>query len=130
MIGRRLTESKENKQLMDWKKGGQSCIIGFILLIVARWTGSLGWIVRLLGYIGIANGASIWAEAEGNPWMRCAGRVSTAAVAVFAVLQILTLTGMLHMTETVWLCIEYAFTLVCIACILLGLSHRKKEERK
>lgn len=114
---------------MDRKKGGQSCLIGFALLVVAHWTGSFAWIARLLGYIGIANGTAALQQ-DGDRWMYWANRFSTAAVGVFAVLQILTLTGILTMQNTVWLCMEYAFSLCCAGNILLSLLNRKKEEHK
>ena len=59
-----------------------------------------------------------------------ANRLSTVAVGVFAGLQILTLTGILTMSNTVWLCIEYAFSICCAGSILLSLLNRKKEEHK
>lgn len=109
---------------MDRKKGGQSCLIGFLLLAASHWTGSFAWMARLLGYIGIANGTAALQQ-DGDRWMHRANRFSTAAVAVFAVLQILTLTGILTMQNTVWLCMECAFSLCCAGSILLSLLHRK-----
>lgn len=109
---------------MDRKKGGKSCLIGFVLLVLSHWAGSFGWMARLLGYIGISNGTAALQQ-EGDRWMYRANRFSTIAVGVFAVLQILTLTGILTMEQTVWLCIEYAFTICCAGSLLLSLLNRK-----
>ena len=109
---------------MDRKTGGKSCLIGFVLLVASHWTGSFAWIARLLGYIGIANGTAALQQ-DGDRWMHRANRFSATAVGVFAVLQILTLTGILSMEHTVWLCIEYAFTICCAGSILLSLLDRK-----
>ena len=114
---------------MDRKKGGQSCLIGFVLLVAAPWTGSFSWIARLLGYIGIANGTAALQQ-DGNVWMHRANIFSTIAVGAFAIVEIVSLTGLIHVNDQIDLLLTCVFTLVCAACTLMGLFTRKKEERK
>lgn len=111
---------------MSQKTGGRSCILGLILLVFSHFTGSFAWIARLLGYIGIANGAP--AIAPDNRWLQVAGQVSTVAVAVFAVLQILQLTRIFALSAYVSLLVQCVFTLTVIVCLIMGLLTRKKEE--
>lgn len=114
---------------MDRKTGGKSCLIGFVLLVASHWTGSFAWIARLLGYIGIANGTAVLQQ-DGNVWMHRANVYSTIAVGVFAVLEIVSLTGLVQVGRQIDLLLSCVFALVCAACTLMGLFTRKKEEHQ
>ena len=93
---------------MDRKTGGKSCLIGFVLLVASHWTGSFAWIARLLGYIGIANGTAALQQ-DGNVWMHRANVYSTIAVGVFAVLEIVSLTGLVQVPVDRLICCSHAF---------------------
>ena len=114
---------------MDRKTGGKSCLIGFVLLVASHWTGSFAWIARLLGHIGIANGTAALQQ-DGNVWMHRANRFSTVAVGVFAVLEIVSLTGLAQVGRQIDLLLSCVFALICAACTLMGLFTRKKEEHQ
>lgn len=110
---------------MNWNMG--RCLLGFVMVISAHFTGSFEWISRLLGYMGISNSTALWEE---NTWMQLAHKISTLAVAVFAVLQILALTGFLILPEMAALLLKSVFLVSCAVCVLIGLSTQKKEDNK
>lgn len=111
---------------MSQKTGGRSCVLGLILLVLSHFTGSFAWIARLLGYIVIANGAP--AIAPDNRWFITAGKVSTIAVAVFAILQILQLTRIFTLPAQVGLLVQCVFAVAVVVCLVVGVLARKKEE--
>lgn len=103
------------------------CLLGFGMVALSRFTGSFGWIARLLGYMGISNGTALWGE---NTWMQLAHRVSTLAVAVFAVRQILALTGLFVLAGMAALFLESVFLISCAVCVGMGLFTQKKEDNE
>lgn len=103
------------------------CLLGFIMVVLARFTGSFFWIARLLGYMGIANGTAGW---EQNIWIQLAHKVSTLAVAVFAVQQILVLTGFFVLSGMTALLLECAFRIPCAVGVLMSLFTQKREDNE
>lgn len=103
------------------------CLLGFGMVVLAPFTGSFGWIARLLGYMGISNGTAPWEE---NTWMQLAHKISTLAVAVFAVRQILALTGLFVLSGMAALLLESVFLISCAVCVGMGLFTRKKEDNE
>lgn len=103
------------------------CLLGFGMVVLARFTGSFGWIARLLGYMGISNGTAIWEE---NTWMQMAHKVSTLAVAIFAVVQIFVLTGLFVLSGMTALLLESVFLIACVVCVSMGLFTQKEEDNE
>lgn len=110
---------------MEREKGLRSCLLGFLLLVAAGFLGSLSWIVRLLGYIGIANGTAI--IAGDNVWLQMVNRISVLAVAILVLLQILVVTGGPDFSMRM---VSRVFFVADIVCMLVGLYKQKKEENK
>ncbi len=110
---------------MEKDMGGVRCLAGFILLALAHFTGSFCWIARLLGYMGIANGTAAQPE---NRWLAWAHQLSTLAVAIFAVLEIVRLTGLLILPDMAALLLECVLAFTCGVCVLVGI--RKKEDHE
>ena len=69
-------------------------------------------------------------QQDGNVWMHRANVYSTIAVGVFAVLEIVSLTGLVQVGRQIDLLLSCVFALVCAACTLMGLFTRKKEEHQ
>ncbi len=108
---------------MDKDMGGVRCLAGFVLLVLAHFTGSFCWIARLLGYMGIANGTSEHLE---NRWMGWAHQLSTLAVVLFAVLEILRLTGLFILPDMGAVLLECVLTFTCGVCVFMGIQTRKQ----
>ena len=108
------------------KRNMGRCLLGFCMVVLARFTGSFEWIARLLGYIGISNGTALWQE---NTWLQLANKISTLAVAVFAVQEILSLTGIFVLPAMAALLLEGVFS-CCAVCVGMGLFTQKKEDNK
>lgn len=99
------------------KSGLRSCLLGFVLCVLSPFLGGFGWIARLLGCIGVANGT---AGAE-NRWLYAANRLSVAAVAVYALLEICMLTGLFALPVIAAAFVNLIFPILCAVCLLLGL---------
>lgn len=74
--------------------------------------------------MGISNGTAILEE---NTWIQLTHQISTLAVAVFAVQQILALTGFLVLSGKLVFLLECVFLIACAVCMLIGLLTQKKE---
>lgn len=101
-----------------------ACVIGFILLMVSGFTGSMEWIVRLLGYMGIANGTAM----RSGVWFQMTHKLSVLAVSMLALLQIFTMTGTSIFSGNITDLLHQIFSIVIAVCMLIGLL--KKEENQ
>ena len=109
------------------KRNMGRCLLGFCMVVLARFTGSFDWIARLLGYFGISHGTAPWQE---NNWLQLAHKISTLAVAVFAGQEILALTGLLVLPKMAAFLLEGVFLSCCAVCVGMGLFTQKKEDNK
>ncbi len=112
---------------MNRNMGGIRCLAGFVMLALAHFTGSFCWIARLLGYMGIANGTT---DQQENGWMRCTYQVSTLAVIIFAVLEVLRLTSIFVLPTSAAILLECVLAVTCGVCVLMGVGTQKKEDNE
>ena len=102
---------------MNDKSGLYACLAGFVLLLITPFAGGFGWIARLLGFIGVANGAAKYESV----WFRAVHWIAVAAVVLFALIEICTLTGLYALSAAALSRINLIVTLPLVECLLIGL---------
>lgn len=112
---------------MQRKTGLRRCALGFVLLGASPFLGSLSWLARLLGLIGLANGAALWEE---NMWMVRLHRCSVYAVPVFALLEMVRFTGLAVLPPLAAAVLHLAVTVLLAVCLICGLRKHDQEETK